>query len=190
VDNNTNLNRPFNHPDDCMCQDCINYRFNESKADISNEGKPIHSIRQPNQPIRKLYDNRRNGHLSIWGTALGWYLAFFEWLFLDRICILLGTDIKFQTTLFKLPHITNGYTLIFLSPIMLLWWVLVSVVYMIFYLIVILYFLLLICSGLILVLPYPIIALYSILFEYPASVINRDLNNIDTDKYEPQSEWS
>ena len=147
-----------------------------------------------NMSLKELYELRRNGRLSIWGTALGAYSAFWQWLLIYKLW--LGGDddndsppSNFPKNMYQLIHIPDGYALVFLSPIMLIWWILCSIFMFLLFSLIIGYFLFLGCMHIIFSLPFPIIALYSIIFEYPASVLNRDLGKKDLDKYDPQDEW-
>jgi hypothetical protein len=98
-----------------------------------------------------IYLIRRGGSASIWGTTLAILRATHEYI-LCRIgrCFLLPTG-----------QVKNGYALTLLAPFLLAWYAFFSGVIVI--------------TAIIMTPLYPIAALWSVLFELPASVLNNDL---------------
>jgi hypothetical protein len=176
------MGTPKNHIwQTCMCPICTRAR-EKGDAILTHAGT-----------LKELYQKRRNGHLSIWGTALGAYSAFWQWFLINIMwgkCFFrvkpVGEPVK---DLYQKIHVPDGYALVLLSPVMIIWWVFCSGIILFCLLVIMGYFLILGSLYLILSAPYPVLALYAVIFEFPASIINRDLGEIDYTKYSFQNKW-
>lgn len=203
----------YGHDKDCMCQYCVDKRSERAQNidKITQQGiktrEPVWAKNhEPSNPeinvkantIKELYRVRRNGRLSIWGTALGVYSAFWEWILVKILWLKVwdwarnvgGKNIP-KSNPYTLFHKPNGYSLIFYSLGIWVWWILVTIIAAI-----------IICSGMLLALivlvfwtimffiasaPYPAIFIYSIILEFPASVLNRDFKKVGGGSY--SLEW-
>lgn len=141
--------------------------------------------------IRDFYDARRNGRFSIFGFAMGAYTAFFQWLLQCLAFRKLWNNLNSVPfkKVYQLPHITDGYALVLIGWLMWGWWIFVSIVMTIAILLLIVFGFTIIGKYILFSLPYPLIAIYSIILEFPASVLNRDLGKLNPDKHNPQAEW-
>jgi hypothetical protein len=83
----------------------------------------------------------------------------------------------------------NGYALVLIGWLTWGWWTLASAFIGLVLSILIVLSVTLIGKYVVLSLPYPVIAIYSIIFEFPASVLNRDLGKRNAKKYNPKREW-
>jgi hypothetical protein len=131
--------------------------------------------------LKELYLARRNGHLSIWGTALAWYSAFWEFFLIH---ILWGKIPKPIILLYRYWHKSNGYALVLYSTLIWIWWGLSTVILLANLALLVIYCVAWFCALLITSAPYPLIAIYTLIYELPASVLNRDFGNMnEADKY-------
>ncbi|MDD5353345.1 MAG: hypothetical protein PHS93_09315 [Candidatus Omnitrophica bacterium] len=182
------------HPDNCMCQDCIDARFDNSRNRV-DEKKAIayETIKEPLKvtTLKDLYKVRRNGRISIWGTALGFLSAFWEWFLIyilfNKIVnyfthkIVPFTLIPFSIHPIYKVKIADGYALVLLSIPLIIWWAVCTALMVVATSIAISLWCIVGISYIILLTPFPIISLlyipisiYSVIFELPASALNRD----------------
>ena len=155
------MSKPKGHKDNCQCVICN-----------QNRNKPLPCT------ISEYYERERNGKLSIWRTALDFYNAFFKWFYEGEHTLDWVGDFLFD--LYQKPRCIDGYALVLLSPLMLIWWVFCTILFFT-YIGVVVVMVILTAS------PFPLLWIYTILFEAPASALNHDFDKVDKSKV---GKWS